>query len=244
MLLPTFDRKIQKKFFENSISSLKKGFLNNRHNLRSILASLLVTLALINFGYSGWIYAKAYLAHILIERAWQQTLKTGENTLPWPWADTWPVARIQAPKQSIDWVVLAGAHGSSLAFAPGHIDGTALPEQVMHADDLHFSTNKSDHRFHAAFNPQQTMSHIALSGHRDTHFAFLQHAQKGDIIRLQKRNGSWLVYRIDHTEIKNIKDGPWLMDKTLPRLSLVTCYPFDALTPGGSERFIVQAIPI
>ncbi len=216
----------------HSVSSIfphRVGLLNNRRAGRSITASLLVMLILASWGHSGWIYTKAYLAQILIEHAWQQTLKTGENTLPWSWADTWPVARIQAPSQGVDWIVLAGAHGSSLAFSPGHIDGTALPEHVLKADD---------HR------SSYTSQHIVLSGHRDTHFAFLQHLKKGDMIRLQRRQGDWLPYQIDHTEVKNIQHGPWLIDKNLSRLSLITCYPFDALVPGGSERFVAQAIPI
>ena len=48
-----------------------------------------------------WIHAKAVLAQILLERAWQQTRDGGERVRPWPWADTWPVARLVGADQMV-----------------------------------------------------------------------------------------------------------------------------------------------
>ncbi len=33
----------------------------------------------------------------------------------------------------------------------------------------------------------------------------------------------------------------WLLDQSVFRLILITCYPFDALVPGGNERFVIMA---
>ena len=45
----------------------------------------------------AWIPAKARIAQVLLELAWQQSLISGgEKTVkPWSWADTWPVARLE-----------------------------------------------------------------------------------------------------------------------------------------------------
>ena len=67
------------------------------------------------------------LAQVLLDRAWSRAQSEAEPQRPWPWADTWPVARIGASQLDRPLIVLAGAHGASLAFAPGHLDGTPRP---------------------------------------------------------------------------------------------------------------------
>ena len=37
-----------------------------------------------------WIPAKAALAQVLLERAFERSVATGRPVKPWPWADTWP----------------------------------------------------------------------------------------------------------------------------------------------------------
>ena len=60
------------------------------------------------------------MAPLLIERAWQRSLNDGGRPVkPWPWADTWPVARLTVPEQGIELLVLAGDSGNALAFGPG-----------------------------------------------------------------------------------------------------------------------------
>ena len=94
------------------------------------------------------IQGKAWLAPVLIERAWQQTLQQGGAvTKPWPWADTWPVARLRVPALEVDLLVLAGDRGNALAFGPGHAGASAVPG---------------------------TRGQSVIAGHRDTHFAFLR----------------------------------------------------------------------
>ncbi len=40
---------------------------------------------------------KAEVSQILLDRAFTQSIATGENIKPWGWADTWPVAQVRVP---------------------------------------------------------------------------------------------------------------------------------------------------
>ncbi len=163
------------------------------------------------------IHAKAALAQLLMERAWHQTLTGEEQVRPWSWADTWPVARLTAPEHGIDQIVLAGASGSSLAFGPGHMDGTASPG--------------------AAGN-------TVVGGHRDTHFRFLEDVAVGDELILQSTDGEHHRYVVEGTRVVDHRQARLIADPDGRRLTLVTCYPFDALVPGGPERYLVDAVEV
>jgi sortase A len=179
------------------------------------LAGLLAAVAVWQLGAAGWIQAKAWLARGLIDAAWARTLAGEARVRPWPWADTWPVARLVAPDQGIGRLVLAGAHGRSLAFGPGHLSGSAAPGA-----------------------PGSTV----VTGHRDTHFRFLAELAPGSPLRLQAADGAWHDYRVAETVVVH-KDRATLADDGRDRLVLITCYPFDALRPGTPWRYIVVAEP-
>ncbi|MGO1080839.1 hypothetical protein ACTOWL_35275, partial [Inquilinus sp. CA228] len=85
------------------------------------VALLLVLAGLVLAGQGLWIHAKAMLAQVLLDRAFAETLATGRAVKPWPWADTWPVARIDLPRLGESAIALAGASGQALAFGPGHV---------------------------------------------------------------------------------------------------------------------------
>ena len=77
-----------------------------------------------------WIPFKALVAQELLELAWAESQARQQETRPWPWADTWPVARLMVPETGQSLIVLDGAHGESLAFGPGQVvgnDGRAGP---------------------------------------------------------------------------------------------------------------------
>lgn len=181
--------------------------------------ALLVTTALLGFSLCAWsnalyIHAKAQLAQYLIADAWQQTLDTGGTHNPWSWADTWPLARLQHQPTHTDLFVLAGASGTSLAFGPGHLDGTAQPGQ------------------------QGTS---VIGGHRDTHFAFLEHVRVGEELRIQNEEGKWLHYKITELTVKDSRIDTLYTRPGESELLLITCYPFRAVVPGGSMRYVVKA---
>jgi sortase A len=82
-----------------------------------------------------------------------------------------------------------------------------------------------------------------ISAHRDTHFRFLKHISLGDELVLEDQQGvhRFKVVNTDVVDSKTTRIQP----ATNPEgLFLVTCYPFDALSAGGDERFVVTAVPI
>ncbi len=185
--------------------------------IRSLAVLLALLLACWQFGQAGLLLAKAQLAQQLIAVAWQHSLVQQQPIRPWPWADTWPVARLQyhTRDQDLDLYILAGASGSSLAFGPGHLHGTAAPG---------------------------TPGNSVVGGHRDSHFAFLQHLREGDRLRVQNQLGQWQTYRAGPGVIHNVDHGPLWVDPDQSALQLITCYPFDSLTSGGPLRYVVNLL--
>jgi sortase A len=180
--------------------------------VRPVTAALIIVGAVL-IGQAVWIHVKALLAQVLLERAFAATLATGEDVKPWSWADTWPVARVFVPRLGRSAIVLAGASGQALAFGPGHVART--PD---------------------AGEPGTAI----YSGHRDTHFAFLGDVAVGDEIRVTRRDGRELRFRVtgtsvvrwDASGIDPHADGRWL--------ALATCWPLDG-TFSGPLRYVVHA---
>jgi sortase A len=184
--------------------------------LRLILPLLLALGGLILFGQGAYIHAKALVAQVLLERAFEKTIITGRETKPWSWADTWPVARIEVKRIHASAIVLAGSSGQALAFGPGHVEQT----------------------------PDAGERGIAVySAHRDTHFRFLKDVVTGDEIDIIRRDGRKFRYRVDGTSVVRF-DASGIDPLTDGyQLVLSTCWPFDALTPGP-ERYLVHATMI
>jgi sortase A len=162
----------------------------------------------------SWIYAKAGLAQHLLQRAWSRTLAGETKSKPWPWADTWPVARLIVPSQHIDQIVLEGAYGRTLAFGPGHVESAG---------------------------PIGSSGTIILTGHRDTHFSFLQRLERNDVIELDRTTGQRRRYRVKETRIADSRNASIEIEQDQSQLVLVTCYPFDSPMPGTLWRYVVVA---
>jgi hypothetical protein len=92
---------------------------------RLFVALILAAAGAILFGQGIYIHAKAILAQVLLERAFAETITTGRVVKPWPWADTWPQARITVKRIGASAIALAGSSGQALAFGPGHVERTA-----------------------------------------------------------------------------------------------------------------------
>ena len=83
-----------------------------------------------------------------------------------------------------------------------------------------------------------------IGGHRDTHFAFLQQLQPETPLAVQLPAGNWVHYRVAGAHIVDAARESLPLRAGLPtQLLLVTCYPFDALSAGGSLRYVVSARP-
>ena len=90
-------------------------------------------------------------------------------------------------------------------------------------------------------SPQQ--HDLVLSGHRDTHFSFMQSLEKGEILRITTLEGS-REYRVSWLEIVDSRSQQWVIEPATARLTLMTCYPFDAITPRGPLRYVITALPV
>ena len=84
---------------------------------------------------------------------------------------------------------------------------------------------------------------LVISGHRDTHFTFMQDLKPGDKILLETRIGQQ-EYVVEFEEVIDTNQHSLVIEPGIDRLSLVTCYPFDALTAGGPLRYVVTALPV
>ena len=84
---------------------------------------------------------------------------------------------------------------------------------------------------------------IVISGHRDTHFRFLAALQAGDRIQVSTRNSSqW--FAVQEMEVVDSRRQELVIEPGVSRISLVTCFPFDSLRPGGPLRYVVTALPV
>ena len=180
-----------------------------------VAAALLASFGVFTAARGAYIYAKAELAQLLIHRAWVAAMATGEPARPWPWADTYPVGRLGFPDRRVELFVLEGGSGRTLAFGPGHVAGTAEPGKH---------------------------GNVGIAGHRDTHFRFLADLRKGDVLLLESPEGDLIDYVVSSLRIVDKSDGAILRDQGDDRLTLVTCYPFDAIQAGGPQRYVVTAL--
>ncbi len=183
---------------------------------RSLIALSFVFLALggSQIGEGAFIHAKAWAAQVLLERAWRKRLAgvIPSDAKPWPWADTAPVARLRAPRVGIDRIILGGASGRTLAFGPAHLEGTAPPGEPGHS---------------------------VITGHRDTHFRFLKDLRVGDLLSLQLPSGQVAKYAVIGFEIFDSRSTRIAGAFGRSLMTLVTCYPFDAIEPGQPMRYAV-----
>jgi len=184
--------------------------------LRIVAPFLLALFGLILFGQGATIHAKAWLAQILLERAFADTIATGHPTKPWSWADTWPVARIEVKRLHARSIVLAGSSGQALAFGPGQVELT----------------------------PDAGERGVAVyAAHRDTHFRFLRDVVVGDEIDVTRSDGMTFRYRADSRSVVRFDESGIDPLGREYELALSTCWPFDGLTPGP-ERYVLRATMI
>jgi sortase A len=180
-----------------------------------VTAIAFAVIGVIQIGQGAYIYGKAAVASYLIDDAWDQTLTGARNVKPWPWADTWPVAKLSFPRLGEEVIALSGDSGRTLAFGPGTTIGAALPGEEGTS---------------------------IIAGHRDTHFTFLQYMRKGDRYLVTRPDGVKIAYVITDTYVADARESVIEVTDEENRMVLVTCWPFDPLAPaGGPLRFVVEA---
>ena len=182
--------------------------------LRNCIVACLLCLGFWQLGQGAYIPAKAWLAQELMQRAWSRGASGSDRPVPWPWADTWPIARLSAKSGDVDLIVLAGGSGRTLAFGPGHLSASSLPGEAGNS---------------------------VIAGHRDTHFSFLRDMEIGESLLVETIAGRKHLYKVIGIDVVDSRRGSLLLDTDTPVLSLVTCYPFEARDPGGPMRYVVTA---
>lgn len=183
----------------------------------AMLTVCLLAAGLWQIGEGSWIYAKARLAQYLLQRAWSRTLTGQTEVRPWPWADTYPVAKLRVPSMHIDLIVLNGSYGRAMAFGPAYAEASAFPG-----------------------SPGTTI----FTGHRDTHFRFLRRLKRQDEIVIETVRGISHRYRVHSTRIVDSRTASISLTEGRDELALVTCYPFDTVLTGGPLRYVVTAIRV
>ncbi|MEE4279390.1 MAG: class D sortase [Halieaceae bacterium] len=81
--------------------------------------------------------------------------------------------------------------------------------------------------------------HIGIAGHRDGYFRALRDLRKGDRIHLETLHGR-RVFVVDELRIVDPEDLSLLAETRDPRLTLVTCYPFNYVG-SAPQRYLVRA---
>lgn len=186
--------------------------MNRRKSLKIIPIALF--LAGVSFlGKGGYIHAKALTAQVLLKYAWQKTLSGETEVRPWPWADTWPIARLIVPDHNVDQIVLEGDTGNVLAFGPGRMLWSEMPGEE---------------------------GNTIISGHRDTNFQFLKEIRIGDTIIMETKDGVKNPFIVENLIIEKDDNISLPLETDISSLTLVTCYPFNSIT-AAKMRFLVIA---
>ena len=159
-------------------------------------------------------HAKPRLAQLLIARAWERRARGDAHARPWPWADTVPVARLTVPgAPGHELYILEGSSGRNLAFGAAHDAASVLPGESGNS---------------------------VIAGHRDTAFRFLESLHAGDRLRIE-RGGRETWFAVSAVQVVDSRRTRIDLASDTPRLTLVTCYPFDSLVYGGPLRWVVTA---
>jgi sortase A len=178
-----------------------------------MLAVLVLAVGATLFGQGLFMTAKAEIAQVLLAKAWTRAIDGETAPTPWPWADTWPVARLSVPSLGAHAIVLAEAGGEALAFGPALLSVSAAPGEAGTS---------------------------IIAAHRDTHFEFLQNVSIGDEVFVERADGAHLRFQVTAMQIVDAARSGIQPEGGPARLALVTCWPFGALTPGP-ERYVVWA---
>lgn len=116
------------------------------------------------------------------------------------------------PKLGASMPIIEGTHEDELAKGVGHYAGSVLPGEP---------------------------DNVVLSGHRDTVFRKIGQLKKGDELRVQTKQGTF-VYVITKTWITKPDDRAVIVPRGKPVLTLTTCYPFTYIGPAP-ERYIIES---
>jgi len=123
-----------------------------------------------------------------------------------------PLALLRIPKIHLEVPLLDGTDDLTLNHSVGRIAGTARPGEL---------------------------GNVGIAGHRDGFFRGLKDVSIGDAIELKTLQGTD-TYIVDRIQIVMPKQVEVLQSRSVPSLTLVTCYPFYFFG-SAPKRYIVTA---
>jgi len=126
-----------------------------------------------------------------------------------------PLSVLRVSRIGLQAPVLDGTGEWTLNRGVGHIEGTVSPGE---------------------------RGNIGLAGHRDGFFRALKDVVVGDTIELDLKDRVEF-YRVTDMLVVDPSDVSVLKDRSLPTLTLVTCYPFY-FVGNAPKRYVVQAVRI
>ncbi len=122
------------------------------------------------------------------------------------------IGRVEIPRLNLSTLVVDGDNEQSLAFAAGHLSGTAALGEKGNS---------------------------AIAGHRDSSFRKLGGVHVGDVIQVGTGHKRF-DYVVTSTQIVLPDDVGVLAKTKTGVLTLITCYPFRYIG-SAPKRFVVQA---
>lgn len=164
---------------------------------------------------------KAHVGHTLLERTFNDRLAAApgdrgdpDQWRPWPWADLAPVGELHFPDLDERRIIADSANGEALAWAVGHVDGTA----ALGAPGV-----------------------SAVAGHRDGRFELLDDVDEGDFVDLTTLDGSTIRYVVEERLVVDSRTVRLpIVHAGDQELILTTCWPIDAFV-SGPERLLIRA---
>jgi sortase A len=157
----------------------------------------------------------AWLAHRLLHTAWVRTQAIGQPVKPWPWANTWPIARLSVPHLNVEQIVLARAGEGMSVFALGHSNSSVLPGELGNS--------------------------VLNIYHSDTFLGFLKKLKKGDMLVLESLDSRW-HYQVSGTYVVDKTSTDWIAPCLKRRLTLIGCHSCNNLEDG--LRYVVTAVEV
>lgn len=173
--------------------------------------ALLMSASLLLLMFGLWIPFKALVAQELLEKAWSDSQAQQTRLRPWPWADTWPVAKLELPELGVSMIVLEGGHGESLAFGPGRVFGGERGPLILAGHrDTHFRHLQN----------VQPGNQLRV---QDQSQRWRQY-EVTDVTIVDSRTEAIDTHQLPEDSVL-----------------LITCYPFDTLDARGPLRYVVKA---
>jgi len=184
------------------------------HLVSRLLIASLLLAAVSQLAEFGWIHGKGVLGQWLMASSWAASAQAGGQAPKAPW----PGARTRP---------------AARLFVP-ELNLDRLVVEGLDTPNLAWGPGIET-------GPN---GHVLIAAHRDTHFRFLGDLEKGHRIELEQPAGVVRNWRVQESRIVDSRTTSLDMNAPGPLLTMVTCWPIDAIEAGGPLRLVVSAVPI